>query len=79
MDVSSPGYMFGSWVLWSALILPTMYLNVNSDPKEAKSPNWARALLLFLQVIISGGAFAAAPAARALLMNPLPFRDDPCR
>ena len=64
--------MFGSWVLWSALILPTMYLNVNSDPKEAKSPNWARALLLFLQVIISGGAFAAAPAARALLMNPIP-------
>jgi len=64
--------MFGSWVLWSALILPTMYLNVNSDPKEAKSPNWARALLLFLQVFLAGGAFAAAPAARALLMNPIP-------
>jgi len=64
--------MFGSWVLWSALILPTMYLNVNSDPKETKVPTWQRALLLFLQVFLAGGAFAAAPAARALLMNPIP-------
>jgi hypothetical protein len=72
MDVSSPGYMFGSWVLWSALILPTMYLNVNSDPKKTKVPTWQRALLLFLQVFLAGGAFAAAPSARALLMNPIP-------
>ena len=64
--------MFGSWVLWSALILPTMYLNINSDPKETKVPTWQRALLLFLQVFLTGGAFAAAPAARALLMNPIP-------
>ena len=64
--------MFGSWVLWSALILPTMYLNVNSDPKETKVPTWQRALLLFLQVFLAGGAFAAAPSARALLMNPIP-------
>ena len=28
--------MFGSWVLWSALILPTMYLNVNSDPRKPR-------------------------------------------
>ena len=64
--------MFGSWVLWSALILPTMYLNVNSDPKKTKVPTWQRALLLFLQVFLAGGAFAAAPSARALLMNPIP-------
>ena len=64
--------MFGSWVLWSALILPTMYLNVNSDPKKTKIPTWQRALLLFLQVFLSGGAFAAAPSTRALLMNPIP-------
>jgi len=64
--------MFGSWVLWSALILPTMYLNVNSDPTKTKIPTWQRAFLLFLQVFLTGGAFAAAPSARALLMNPIP-------
>ena len=64
--------MFGSWVLWSALILPTMYLNVNSDPNEAKVKMWKRTALVFGQVLLTGGAFAAAPAARALLMNPIP-------
>jgi hypothetical protein len=49
-----------------------MYLNINSDPKETKVPTWQRAMLLFLQVFLAGGAFAAAPAARALLMNPIP-------
>jgi len=72
MDVSSPGYMFGSWVLWSALILPTMYLNVNSDPKEAKDEMWKRIAVVFGQVLLTGGAFAAAPGARTLLMNPIP-------
>jgi len=72
MDVSSPGYMFGSWVLWSALILPTMYLNNNSDPKNAKDEMWKRTAVVFGQVLLAGGAFAAAPAARALLMNPIP-------
>ncbi len=64
--------MFGSWVLWSALILPTMYLNVNSDPKKAKDEMWKRIAVVFGQVLLTGGAFAAAPAARALLMNPIP-------
>ena len=64
--------MFGSWVLWSALILPTMYLNNNSDPKEAKDQMWIRTAVVFGQVLLAGGAFAAAPAARALLMNPIP-------
>jgi hypothetical protein len=72
MDVSSPGYMFGSWVLWSALILPTMYLNNNSDPKKAKDEMWKRIAVVFGQALITGGVFAAAPAARALLMNPIP-------
>jgi len=72
MDVSSPGYMFGSWVLWSALILPTMYLNNNSDPKKAKDQMWVRTAVVFGQVLIAGGALAAAPAVRALLMNPIP-------
>ena len=64
--------MFGSWVLWSALILPTMYLNNNSDPLEAKDQMWIRTAVVFGQVLLAGGAFAAAPAARALLMNPIP-------
>ena len=64
--------MFGSWVLWSALILPTMYLNVNSDPEEAKDEMWKRIAVVFGQVLLTGGAFAAAPGARALLMNPIP-------
>ena len=64
--------MFGSWVLWSALILPTMYLNNNSDPEEAKDQMWIRTAVVFGQVLLAGGAFAAAPAARALLMNPIP-------
>jgi hypothetical protein len=64
--------MFGSWVLWSALILPTMYLNNNSDPKDAKDQMWIRTAVVFGQVLLAGGAFAAAPAARALLMNPIP-------
>ena len=64
--------MFGSWVLWSTLILPTMYLNNNSDPKKAKDQMWVRAAVVFGQVLIAGGALAAAPAARALLMNPIP-------
>ena len=64
--------MFGSWVLWSALILPTMYLNNNSDPKKAKDEMWIRIAVVFGQVLLTGGAFAAAPAARALLMNPIP-------
>ena len=64
--------MFGSWVLWSTLILPTMYLNNNSDPKNAKDQMWVRAAVVFGQVLIAGGALAAAPAARALLMNPIP-------
>ena len=64
--------MFGSWVLWSALILPTMYLNNNSDPTEAKDQMWIRTAVVFGQILLAGGAFAAAPAARALLMNPIP-------
>ena len=64
--------MFGSWVLWSALILPTMYLNNNSDPLKAKDQMWIRTAVVFGQVLLAGGAFAAAPAARALLMNPIP-------
>ncbi len=64
--------MFGSWVLWSALILPTMYLNNNSNPKKAKDQMWIRTAVVFGQVLLAGGAFAAAPAARALLMNPIP-------
>jgi len=64
--------MFGSWVLWSALILPTMYLNNNSDPNNAKDEMWKRIAVVFGQVLLAGGAFAAAPAARALLMNPIP-------
>jgi len=64
--------MFGSWVLWSALILPTMYLNNNSDPNNAKDEMWIRTAVVFGQVLIAGGALAAAPAARALLMNPIP-------
>jgi len=64
--------MFGSWVLWSALILPTMYLNNNSDPNNAEDEMWKRTAVVFGQVLLAGGAFAAAPAARALLMNPIP-------
>ena len=64
--------MFGSWVLWSALILPTMYLNNNSDPKEAKDEMWKRIAVVFGQVLLTGGAFAAAPGVRTLLMNPIP-------
>jgi len=72
MDVSSPGYMLGSWVLWSALILPTMYLNNNSNPKDSKDKMWIRAAVIFGQVLLVGGSFAAIPAARALIMNPIP-------
>lgn len=72
MDVSSPSYMLGSWVLWGALILPTMYLDVQSDPTTTDVEMWKRIAVVFGQVIVAGGAFAAAPGARALLMNPIP-------
>jgi hypothetical protein len=49
-----------------------MYLNNNSDPKKAKDEMWIRIAVVFGQVLLTGGAFAAAPAARALLMNPIP-------
>jgi len=49
-----------------------MYLNNNSDPNNAEDEMWKRTAVVFGQVLLAGGAFAAAPAARALLMNPIP-------
>lgn len=71
MDISDPGYMVGSWMLWSIIALPTLYQILKSNIEKVDK-SIVPSVILLIQMVVGGGILTAAPATRSLLLNPIP-------